>query len=375
MMRRGPKRKFNPNIPRHIDQDALPARCYWDNSGRGHWYTTFKDDGRLKRKRIAGPKARLSDLHKAIEEFNGINRNTFRWVAGEYFKNSNYSTLSSKTQDDYQYCFRLICDFDTKIRMKLADVPLEKWSSPVVQKFIDTMKDTPTKSKHVHSFIRRVFSWGKNRGYCSDNPAIGTELPKERKKQTLPTQAAYDRLLRHAKANGTHGQKTQGSCPHYIWAIMEINYLCYLRGVETRNMTDAHIQGDALLAERRKGSRTSLIEFNDRLKQAIDYLIECRKQIWESKKIIIPIRAENRPLVVNTLGERLNSRAYQSAWQRFIKSAIQTGVIEESERFSLHDLKRKGITDTDQDNAGEHKDPRMAEVYDKSIRTVKPASE
>ena len=54
---------------------------------------------------------------------------------------------------------------------------------------------------------------------------------------------------------------------------------------------------------------------------------------------------------------------------------MERGVIDESERFSLHDLKRKGVTDTDQENAAEHKDPRMKEIYDKSIRTVKPASE
>ncbi len=41
----------------------------------------------------------------------------------------------------------------------------------------------------------------------------------------------------------------------------------------------------------------------------------------------------------------------------------------------MHDLKRKGITDTDEINVGEHLDSRMKEVYDKSIRTVKPASE
>ena len=76
-----------------------------------------------------------------------------------------------------------------------------------------------------------------------------------------------------------------------------------------------------------------------------------------------------------TLGERLQSRAYQSAWQRFIKSCIAQGVIEESERFSLHDLKRKGVTDTDQENAAGHRDPRMREVYDLSEPTIKPASD
>lgn len=33
-MGRGRKRKFNTNIPRHIDQDALPKGVYWAD---GRW--------------------------------------------------------------------------------------------------------------------------------------------------------------------------------------------------------------------------------------------------------------------------------------------------------------------------------------------------
>jgi len=379
MEKRGAKRRYNPNMPKHINQDALPKKCYWDNSGNGHWYTTFIDKSGLtpkqRRKRIAGAGANLSDLHKIMESLKGVNRDTFRFIANEYFKKSNYTELAEETQRGYQICFANICDFQTKADIALADVPLTDWTSPLVQRYIDTLKDTPSSAKHVHSFIRRVFSWGKNRGYCATNPAIGTELPKERKKQTLPTQQAYDRLLAYAKANGTYGQKHKGSCPHYIWAIMEINYLCYLRGIETRNITDEHIKSDALLAERRKGSGTNLIEFNDRLRDAFTYLVECRTAIWSKSSRHIPLKASERPIVVNTFGEPLKSGAYHSSWQRFVNGCIERGVITLEQRFSMHDLKRKGITDTEEDNAGEHLDPRMKDVYDKSIRTVKPASD
>lgn len=376
MKARGPNRKFNPNIPEHIDQAALPKRCYWDNSGNGHWFTTFKDEtGKLKRKLIAYRDATLSDLHRLIEEFKGVNRESFRYLADTYFENSNFADLSKSTRESYEYAFKNICDYVTKTGESLADIPLNHWDSYLVQKFIDTMRLTPSKAKHTHTFIRRVFSWSKNRGFCSDNPAIGTELPKERKEQTLPTQSAYDRLKNYARANGTYGNKFKGSCPHYIWAVMEINYLCYLRGIETRNLNDAHIKDNVLVAERRKGSGTNLVEFNSRLTTAINHLIECRTAIWERKRITIPLRPEDRPIVVNTLGEKLKSDAYQSAWGRFINARIKDGLIDTSERFSLHDLKRKGVTDTDQENAAEHKDPRMKDIYDKSIRTVKPASE
>ena len=375
MKRPGPKRRHNPNIPAHIDQSKLPTGCYWDDSGNGHWYRAFKENGKPKRKRIAGPSAMLSELHQIMEDAKNPSNDTFKWAAMQYFDSHDFAGLSKKTKQDYQYSFEVVANFDTKIGVKLADVALYRWDTPLIQKFIDLISDTPTKAKHVHSFVRLVFSWSKRRGHCKENPAIGVKLPKERKKRTLPTQRAYDRLLQYAKDNGTHGQKTTGSCPHYIWAVMEINYLCYLRGVETRNLTDAHIEGDSLRAERRKGSRTNRIEFNDRLSAAVRHLIECRAAIWSKNNFAVPIQANQRPIVVNTLGERLQSRAYQSAWQRFIKSCIAQGVIEESERFSLHDLKRKGVTDTDQENAAGHRDPRMHEVYDLSEPKIKPASD
>ncbi|MBL9197456.1 phage-related integrase [Xanthomonas fragariae] len=34
-MARGRKRKFNPAIPAHIEQEAVPKSMYWDN---GCWY-------------------------------------------------------------------------------------------------------------------------------------------------------------------------------------------------------------------------------------------------------------------------------------------------------------------------------------------------
>ena len=379
MEKRGAKRKYNPRMPKHINQDSLPRRCYWDDSGNGHWYITYSDKSGVKpkpkRKRIAGQGATLAELHKLVEQFHDVNRDTFRFIAMQYFDKSNYETLADETKRGYQICFANMCDFQTKADIALADVPISDWTSPLVQRYIDTMKDKPTKAKHVHSFIRRVFSWGLNRGYCINNPAIGTDLPKRRNKQTLPTQRAYDRLLSYAKHHGTYGQKNKGSCPHYIWAIMEINYLCYLRGVETRNITDEHIKNDVLLAERRKGSGTNKIEFNDRLRAAVNHLLECRGNIWAQRKLQIPFKASERPVVINTQGERLKASAYHSSWQRFITSCIDQGIITPEERFSMHDLKRKGITDTTEINAGEHLDERMKGVYDKSIRTVKPASD
>lgn len=69
-MGRGRKRKFNPDIPRHIDQDALPKGVYWAD---GRWYIIepHPEGGPTRKRTIAYADARLSDLHAARRHREG----------------------------------------------------------------------------------------------------------------------------------------------------------------------------------------------------------------------------------------------------------------------------------------------------------------
>ncbi|HHW4679393.1 MAG TPA: hypothetical protein ACQGQH_08145 [Xylella sp.] len=76
-------------------------------------------------------------------------------------------------------------------------------------------------------------------------------------------------------------------------------------------------------------------------------------------------------------GEPLTKSGLDSAMQRLMRRAIEDGVINEAQRFGLHDLKRKGVTDTvgtkaeKQDAAGLTE--AMMTVYDFSVPVVKPS--
>lgn len=61
-----------------------------------------------------------------------------------------------------------------------------------------------------------------------------------------------------------------------------------------------------------------------------------------------------------------------------ITAAIRNGIILPEERFGLHGLKHRGITDTkgnkaDKQTASGHKSPSMLERYDHEVPVVKPA--
>ena len=383
METRGRKRRFNPTIPAYVDQTKLPRNCYWHNGTSKHWYTTYKDErGKQRRKRIAGPDARLSELHQIIEENSGVTRNTFTWLIGLFRDSPQYGELSQSTKRDYQYCEDVVKAYPTRINQPLGVVPLSSWDNVLVQKLIDKLSQDrgPSSANHVLRFIRRVFRWGLNRGFCTKNPVLGIESAKEKKKQRLPSKKAFSALLAFAKNRSTRTPRTEGSCPFYLWMIMELAYLCRLRGIEVITLTDSNVQEKGLLSNRRKGSRDNITVWNDRLWHVIQSARKERQRIWDRKHFPVTIKDTEKLVIVGTEGYGLKRSSLDSAWQRFIKMAMEENVIAAEDRFSLHDLKRRGATDTtgtkaDKQEATGHRSEAMLQIYDKSVPVVKPSSD
>jgi hypothetical protein len=63
-----------------------------------------------------------------------------------------------------------------------------------------------------------------------------------------------------------------------------------------------------------------------------------------------------------------------------IHAAIKDQIIQEEDRFSPHDLKRRGVTKTkgtraEKREASGHKSEKMMDVYDHSLPTAKPTED
>ena len=111
-------------------------------------------------------------------------------------------------------------------------------------------------------------------------------------------------------------------------------------------------------------------------------MVERRNATWnnEKKKRPVPIRAEDRILVVKHAGEPLLKSTFNSAWRRLLDSAIKANVMTDDHRFGAHDLKRRGITDTrgtrpEKQGASGHVNEHMLETYDFELPLVKQAGE
>ncbi|WNF56004.1 integrase [Pseudomonas sp. SG20052] len=382
-MRRARKRKHNPHIPAHVDQAALPAAIYFDHRGSGVWYTLHYDEtGKQRRKNVAPADVSLAELHRIMDEASNVDRGTLRYVCEQFHQSDRYKKLAPKTHDDYCYSRDVLLNIPTKLGKPLGDLAVKKFTAALVQRIVDRLADegTPSKAAHALRYLRRVLQWGRNRGFLEVNPALGIEAPIERKQRRLPRQKVMDVLIDRATARGRLARNEPGGCPEYLASVMELAYLCRLRGIEVVTLTDANELEEGILTNRRKGSRDNIVRWTPRLRAVWDGAKALRARTWESRKTPIPIAPSKRFIIVASHGGPLRKTSLDTAWQRFITLAIADGNIHPEDRFALHDLKRRGITDTtgtraDKQEASGHRDAKMMDVYDHSVPVVSPSAD
>lgn len=363
-MSRGRPRLFDPTIPAHIEQAKIPTGAYWSRSDRV-WFTFVDERGKRRRRKLAGSDARLSDLHRLLEEFADVERGTVGWLCDQFHASDKFKPLATTTKTDYEAQRRLVNAYQTK-RGSLGKIRVSTLSPPFVQRVVDKIAgEHPSKANHLLRYIRRVFSWGMLRGHCASNPAKGVEQAAERKQRRLPAPQVYMAVLAHAQAN----------YPVYLWVAMELAFLCRLRGIETVTLTDAHAGADGIQTNRRKGSRDTLVMWSPRLRAAWDAAIAERNRIWDKKAAPTPMQAEQRLVLVNIHGQPVTRQALSTIWQTLMRDMVANNLITADQRFGMHDNKRKGITETkgsraDKQDAGGHRTAAMVDVYDQSVPRV-----
>ncbi|QDH70888.1 site-specific integrase [Marilutibacter alkalisoli] len=371
-------RKQQPNMPRHIGVAKLPKGVYWDASGRGRWYMFDTVDGRKRRRTVAGPTATLADLHAIAEQ--SVNQGTVEWLCEQFEATAKFRARPKSTRNDYIYSRKLLCNYRTNAGSTIGKSLANKLRNTHLQRMIDKLEGegTPTKANKLLRYSRMLFRWALNRGLVTHNPAVGLEAATERPRQRYPSTETYTALLRFVQSGAALRGRAAGSLPPYLPWAMEIGYLCRLRGIETITLTEAHATDDGLRTNRRKGSRDNIVQWTPRLRAAWDAAVAHRRAVFDRRKRPELLRPQDRTVFVGENGEPLAKSSLDSAWQRMIQKAMKAGVITEETRFSLHDLKRKGGTDTvgtraeKQDALGVSE--AMMKVYDKSVPTTKPSA-
>lgn len=202
----------------------------------------------------------------------------------------------------------------------------------------------------------------------------GATIQPERGDSRMPSQEAFRAALAFARERGALPTNAKGSFPDYLAPVMILAYSVRLRGIEVCTLTDAHRQTEGVQSNRRKGSRDNVTEWDAAMIGAWEQLLARRHRIWNRKGRVrpVPLRASDRFLLVERGGDPITKSALDSAWQRFITEAVRAGVISAAERFALHGLKHRGITDGDNKAAGGHVTEAMRQRYDHEMPVVQP---
>ncbi|KAF1719777.1 site-specific integrase [Pseudoxanthomonas wuyuanensis] len=389
-MRPGRNRKFNPDIPAHIDQNALPVGIYWSDN-RWFIYEPHPEGGRPRKRTVAFAKARLSELHAIMEVARGgDNRGSLGYLCDQFVKSGEFNSLASGTQKDYAQCASEAKGFVLTDGSKLGEVQVARLRVPAIQRMVEAiatgrqargklpaLDPRPSKANHVLRYLRRLFAWGIRFGHCEHNPAQGVRQARELAEFKMPAPEVFVAMLEFVRVRGSLTAHTRGSVSPYLHAVMLLAYNVRLRGIEVTTLTDANHTEQGIRTNRRKGSRDNITEWNDALREAWDWLAKYRKERMKAHERPIPLKPERRRLLVSQSGTPLTKSALDSAWQRAITMAIREGVIAEEDRFSLHGLKHRGVTDTEgnfgdlQDSSG-HVAPAMVRRYAHDVPVVQP---
>lgn len=226
------------------------------------------------------------------------------------------------------------------------------------------------KANHMLRYLRRAFSWGVRFGLCKTNPAKGVKQAKERARNGMPSRQAFLAAVTYARKHGAITAHAGGSVAPYLWAVMVIIYACRLRGIEAATLSDANHGKEGVIANRRKGSLDNIMKWSPALQSAVDALLEIRAAAWKRHKLdnVIPIRPEDRPLVVSESGRELNKSSLETAWQRLMDRMIADGKLAEEDRFTLHGIKHRALTDSKDKDAAGHKTEAMRRHYDHELK-------
>ncbi|SMF96837.1 Phage integrase family protein [Methylomagnum ishizawai] len=334
----------------------LPPYVYL---AKGRYVWREYKDGKLGREVVLCPGdtpiAKVWAAHSALIA-EGIPHRTLRWLFEQYQASPVFQRLAVSTRADYAKYARRIADFPLRNGDPFGSVELDKITPGTLRKWMDKRLETSgTTVNRELAFMGTAFGWALERDIVKSNPAKGVRKEPEKPRDRYVTD--HDYQIAYAAA---------AKYP-YLQPIMELAYLCRMRLCEVLDLTRANLDAEGVRVVRRKGSKANLTLWTPRLRAAVDAAQALSRKV-------VPIDDALAYLIPGDGGGRMRESTVQTAWQRIIPGLAANG---ELERFTLHDLKAKGISDTEEGErragAG-HMDGRITErVYNRKLVPVKPS--
>ncbi len=289
-------------------------------------------------------------------------KNTLNWLRAEFEKSTAFTDLAPKTQTQYSQFLTALLSHPIKSAGKektLGSLLVSQITSPLLRRVADKrLKNMKEEGKKGTVYINRqlaalssAFSWGlqyiDGLGITA-NPCVGIKRFKEAPKKRYVTDKEYAKQYEIA-----------GTVADYLPVLFEHAYLLASRGIEVRALKISDVTEEGYEVNRRKGSESNTIQWSDRLRAAYEAALTLHRKRKVSSVY----------LITSTKGGKLSERALQSAMQRLKKKMAENGL---DGFWTLHDLKRKGITDSENKGIGGHKTEEMRRRYDLERKKFSP---
>ena len=299
---------------------------------------------------------------------------SLRWIADQYEKSTYYSNLAKASQKKIVTLRRVL---EHKITINgmagtLGDLKPDELTKPNVNTIRDKrlqqyQEDGKSGLSHCNreiTYLSSITKWASNHfDEIQTNPFLITKL-KENVRERYVNDDEYFAQLEVA-----------ATVADYLPVVFELTYLLASRKCESLAIKMEHITTDtdglpAIFVERTKGSDSNYIRINPRLQQAIDDAMALRKK----RKIV------GRYLIVGLRKENLNRHTLEGAMKRLRKRMDELNMQShhsyrnrprESEYrpmfWTIHDLKRKAVSDADNKRIAGHKSEAMRERYNTKL--------
>lgn len=336
-------RQRSTTLPNGIKGDALPTGVYWDPSGRGRWLYKRHDKATGKRPahRLAGPTATLREIWNAYESIARPEpADTLAALVTAFEASTDWADLAETTKRDYRICAASILGATSKAGSSVRDTRPSDWTPGAVRSYVDRRAESSrSRANHELRYLRRLFAWACERDRIPTNPARCVKAIREVARSRYVSDGEYAAFLAFA-----------GPAYPYLVPAAELAYLCRLRISEVCDLRREDAREDGLFAARRKGSKDALTGWTPRLRAAIDCALRLHGDI--ASFYVIPGASRGR----------MAESTIQTAWQRSMVAWAKLG----NPRFTIHDLKRKGVSDAEGDKlaASGHRSMAMLKVYD-----------
>ncbi len=291
--------------------------------------------------------------------------NTLGWIVEKYMASTQYNEIASSSQKRHKN-LKKILDHPIKINGQdktLSELHIKDVNKPLFQSLAEKrFRDYQAKGKKGNAQVNReiTFLSGAIKWGINFIPDIGiTEHPLT--KFIKLKEVADDRYVTDEEYNIQFSEAPE--IADYLQPIFELSYLLATRGIETLDIKLSDCNDEGIRTHRRKGSKDNIISWSTRLHTAYELAISRHKSIK-----IIPI---DPYLISGFSGGRLNKSTFDDAMQRLKRHMKEKGLSDIY--WTLHQLKSKGISDSEDKHIAGHKTEAMRQKYDTKVHTKKPA--